>query len=547
MSVTLRGGSGVDTLEGGAGDDYIYGYEGNDILRGGDGRDMLWGGQGDDILDGGAGADTVHLSDAYRPIRVDLAISGPQDTGEGRDTLLSIENVGGGEYDDIIRGDGGVNNIGGAGGNDLVDGRAGNDVVSGGAGDDEIYGGDGDDMMHPGSGNDLVYGGAGNDVLWVAREDSSRSYGHDVMDGGDGADSMQFATVEKIGVTIDLSEAGRQEIASGISLTIRSVENFYSSWGDDHIFGTDGDNTIAGYGGNDVIDGRGGFDTAYMRGIKSDYTLSWTVDGWLIVDKKRLDPSLTNLNDGTQILRNMESLKFYDGSVALSDGMTELVGNILRTFGAHGSKTASDLSVRLANERINAAQALAEVIAKADATTTVATMSYQFFTGSIPTKGGVEYLVAPDGGNANNLNSAYFQSFNLENRYINFAVNLGRDGEGKAAFQTNYGALSLSEATKKAYAEIFGRAPTDAQLATMLSGGRDAYFATYGSDGLTGLGTKAAMVGWLLAEAAKADVGVMARSNTAWLTDLADGSAPFAVNILSPSNGYYKAEFVFGG
>jgi hypothetical protein len=55
------------------------------------------------------------------------------------------------------------------------------------------------------------------------------------------------------------------------------------------------------------------------------------------------------------------------------------------------------------------------------------------------------------------------------------------------------------------------------------------------------------MVGWLLAEAEKADLGVMARSNAAWLTDLADGSAPFAIDILDPAKGYNKADFVFGG
>ena len=56
------------------------------------------------------------------------------------------------------------------------------------------------------------------------------------------------------------------------------------------------------------------------------------------------------------------------------------------------------------------------------------------------------------------------------------------------------------------------------------------------------------MVGWLLAEAIKADVGVMAKSNDAWLMDLAaDGSAPFAIDILDPAKGYYKPDFIFGG
>lgn len=174
-------------------------------------------------------------------------------------------------------------------------------------------------------------------------------------------------------------------------------------------------------------------------------------------------------------------------------------------------------------------------------------MNYQFFTGKIPSQGGIDYLVSPTGPNPNNLNSAYYQSFNLENRYINFAVNLGKIGEGNAKFTNEYGSLSLFEATRKAYGAIFGGTPNDAKVQALLSGGRDLYFEAYGKDGLNGIGTKAAMVGWLLAEAEKGDLGVMARSNAAWLTDLSDGSAPFAIDILAPSAGYYKSDFVFGG
>ncbi|OYX04736.1 MAG: hypothetical protein B7Z12_05715 [Caulobacter vibrioides] len=92
----------------------------------------------------------------------------------------------------------------------------------------------------------------------------------------------------------------------------------------------------------------------------------------------------------------------------------------------------------------------------------------------------------------------------------------------------------------------FGSTPTEAKVHALIDSRVD-YFASYGGDGANGIGTKAAMVGWLLAEAEKADLGVMARSNAAWLTDLADGSAPFAIDILDPAKGYYKADFVFGG
>ena len=174
---------------------------------------------------------------------------------------------------------------------------------------------------------------------------------------------------------------------------------------------------------------------------------------------------------------------------------------------------------------------------------TVATLAYQFFTGKIPGLGGIDYLVSPTGPNPNNLNSAYYQSFNLENRYINFAVNLGRDGEGKAAFLAAYGGLSPAAATKKAYGVIFGTEPTDAKVTALLAGGRDLYFASYGGDGVGGQGTKAAMIGWLLAEAVKADLGMYARANDAFLTDLADG-ATFAVDLVGV---YGRPEFNFGG
>ncbi len=60
---------------------------------------------------------------------------------------------------------------------------------------------------------------------------------------------------------------------------------------------------------------------------------------------------------------------------------------------------------------------------------------------------------------------------------------------------------------------------------------RAEYFAALGQDGANGIGTKAAMVGWHLAEAEKADVGLYARANDAFLTDLADG-ADYAIDLV---------------
>jgi len=150
----------------------------------------------------------------------------------------------------------------------------------------------------------------------------------------------------------------------------------------------------------------------------------------------------------------------------------------------------------------------------------------------------MDYLVAPDGANANNLNSAYYQAFNIENRYINFAVNLGKIGEGAASFSSAYGDLSLFDATRKAYAAIFGATPTDDKIHALIDTRAD-YFAAYGQDGVNGQGTKAAMVGWLMAEAEKADIGVYAKSADAFFADQATHNV-YGVDLIGA---YAKPEY----
>ncbi|MBO9545275.1 hypothetical protein [Caulobacter sp.] len=303
--------------------------------------------------------------------------------------------------------------------------------------------------------------------------------------------------------------------------------------GTDILTGGDGDDVIYGDEGNDLIDGGSGRDAAVYSKAMSNYGITRVKgDLWTIYDKTG--------PEGSDILTYIETLKFADKSITLFyiDRTTETATtNILRSATAY-----TEISVFVANNVMTKAQAVTDLVKLADATTSVATLSYQFFTGKIPSLGGIDYLVSATGPNANNLNSAYYQSFNLENRYINFAVNLGKVGEGNAKFTAEYGALSLFDATKKAYATIFGGTPTDAKVHALIDTRVD-YFASYGGDGAGGIGTKAAMVGWLLAEAAKADVGMYSKANDAFLTDLADG-ATFAVDLIGV---YGKAAYAYYG
>jgi Ca2+-binding RTX toxin-like protein len=303
--------------------------------------------------------------------------------------------------------------------------------------------------------------------------------------------------------------------------------------GNDQLFGGGGNDELYGDAGNDTLDGGANNDIAGFSGASTNFKISKSGANWVVSDTRAVG------NQGTDTLINIERVKFDDRTLSLSltsSAITTATANILR------SGTAYETSLLVGNGYKSTSAGITAQVKAADATTSVATMAYQFFTGKIPGSAGIDYLVSATGPNANNLNSAYYQSFNLENRYINFAVNLGKVGEGKDAFLAKYGAMSLFDATREAYKTIFGGTPTDAKVHLLIDSRVD-YFAAYGGDGATGIGTKAAMVGWLLGEAAKADVGMYSKANDAFLTDLADGAA-FAIDLVGV---YGKAEYNYAG
>lgn len=117
----------------------LLGNDGNNILRGAGGDDVLQGRGGADTLDGGAGNDTASYSQAKAGVRVDLSKTVAQNTvSEGKDQLVSIENLTGSRYADSLSGDDKAN---------VIDGGAGDDVIHGGGGADQLYGGAGADKF----------------------------------------------------------------------------------------------------------------------------------------------------------------------------------------------------------------------------------------------------------------------------------------------------------------------------------------------------------------------------------------------------------------
>lgn len=131
----VSGREGADTLSGEAGDDFLWGGNGDDDLSGGDGADLLVGGWGADRIDGGDGTDTISFQWSGPGITVDLINGGSGAEVEG-DVYVSIENVTGSAYNDVILGSENANELLGGGGADVLQGRGGEDILSGGAGDD---------------------------------------------------------------------------------------------------------------------------------------------------------------------------------------------------------------------------------------------------------------------------------------------------------------------------------------------------------------------------------------------------------------------------
>ena len=195
--------------------------------------------------------------------------------------------------------------------------------------------------------------------------------------------------------------------------------------------------------------------------------------------------------------------------------------------------------------QLSDAQVVSILVNGADDTTAVAVMSYQFFTGKSPTAAGLTYLVN-SATNTTDLNDGYYSKFNLENRYINFAANLGLYGEGAIAFASKYGAMDFNTYVASIYETIIGRSYAEAASVNVdaaisyLIGTRDAVLQTVREAGLVtanssaaqiDLAVKAAMAGLVMAASIKADVGLYAAATDNFMVALTQGNAVYNTDI----------------
>jgi Ca2+-binding RTX toxin-like protein len=359
---SLDGGDGNDTLLGGYGNDLLDGGAGTDNLTGGDGNDTyvidastdvvtetnadpntggndsvqttfagayvlganvenlrllstgaasgygnalnntIYAGAGNNTINGGAGTDMASYQFATAAVTLLLGIAGAQATGgSGNDTLLSIEDLEGSNFNDVLSGNTLANRLAGLDGNDTLGGDAGADSLYGGNGADLLDGGMQGDRLEGGDGNDtysvdnvgdlvietnntgaggvdLVLSsmaaftlGANVEQLRIMSAGTASGTGNsmnnviyagagdNVMNGVTGIDTVSYIHAAS-GITASLATVSAQATGGSGSDTLLNFDNLTGSGFADALTGNAAANTLNGAAGNDTLVGNGGVD-----------------------------------------------------------------------------------------------------------------------------------------------------------------------------------------------------------------------------------------------------------------------------------------------
>ncbi len=278
-------------------------YQGNEASLienaiGGSGDDIFNGNAADNIFTGGAGVDTLTHEGAADAVTVDLTAGTATGASIGSDTLISIENVSGSDFDDSLMGTSAAN------------------VISGGLGADTLTGGSGDDTLDGGFGVDTaIFSGVSTDYTIIDNGDGSLTITDTV--GQDGVDIL-------ISIEFGVFSDGTVELPSATVPGLTNNDDDYSGTPeDDDIDALDGNDIIDGLGGNDLINGGAGDDT--INGGDGNDTINGGTGGDTINGENGDD--VINGGDGNDIIM---------GDGGRSSGPISIIGSV-ETLSGGGS------------------------------------------------------------------------------------------------------------------------------------------------------------------------------------------------------------------
>jgi Ca2+-binding RTX toxin-like protein len=295
-TIVIDQAGGIDTLRNIEG---ISGSNNNDQITGNSANNWFRGRGGNDTINGGDGIDTLSHTTATSGIAVDLLTGIVFDGEGGIDSVSNIENVTGGDHDDLILGSSAANRLEGGAGDDTLMGREGNDTLDGGEG---FNCADYDYLTHASGytftiGNTVVVAGKGGNSGYTETDtiiNIDAFYGSDFNDsltdtiagrqtyllGGTGNDTLT-GNIEDTDIAAywnrGSSVSVNGNLATGIATVFDSANPgvneidtlvninglmFGTSSGNDTLTGNGLNNYLRGGGGNDTIDGGAGFDIA---------------------------------------------------------------------------------------------------------------------------------------------------------------------------------------------------------------------------------------------------------------------------------------------
>ncbi len=382
---------GADTFSASA--DVNHGWTGDDVISevslnfgedifGDGGNDTIVSDFGIGLTDtfhGGSGSDTLDYTNISFSLLFDLPNERvrPLNPSNAFDTVISFENVIGGNGQNTFLGTNSNNDFIGGTGTDKIFGKSGNDTLNGGGGNDLLSGDGGGDMINGGSGIDTARYEASNAAVNIDLSVSAQSGGHaagdmltsienvfgsksygdtifgdnsnnrlygfggadflsgrdgnDILQGGAGGDFLDgggasdwaYYHRSSAGVNIDLT-AGTASGGDATGDTLVSIERLYGSSFADVLTGKSGVNTLTGNAGNDILDGKGGNDTLLGRGDND------TLTGGSGADQFRYTESIFGVDLITDFEDGVDKINLIGSGLVPGDFSATQVGSTAR-------------------------------------------------------------------------------------------------------------------------------------------------------------------------------------------------------------------------
>lgn len=170
-------------------------------LTGNELDNFIYVGKGDNVIDATTGNDSVsYLYGATSGVTVSLGTNLVQLTGgSGEDQFVSVENLYGSNFDDVLSGSDDANILRGHNGNDTLNGGNGNDILIGDLGNDLLFGDLGADLLEGGDGQDTFIFSQGDspEMTYDGIDTFTALNGLDVIsDFNDGEDSIDLSGLD---------------------------------------------------------------------------------------------------------------------------------------------------------------------------------------------------------------------------------------------------------------------------------------------------------------------------------------------------------------